>query len=504
MSESSHNDTVSVCKVAGQYPANSPFDPGEAFLEFAGKPISSEPNPVYRAVRESLRLLGCDAARFGTSAWNPLGSLIKPGDRVFIKPNLVTHEHRASGDVFSVITHPSVVRAIADYAALALQGRGEIVIGDNPCIDADFDRLMEITQLRAFERFYPKHFGVPCRVLDLRPRCTRDLKFYGFKSKTDALAGDPEGSSVLNLGEQSMFYGLNPFLFRGVFTDRWETIRHHHGRRHEYSISNTILNSDVYISVPKLKAHHKVGATLNIKGLVGVSANKNYLVHWRVGFPRFGGDEFPVAHRAADYFSHLAQHLAADVLPEPVYLTLRARLKGGRIDRTMQLEKKASYENYRGAWDGNDTCWRMAADLYQAFVQDATGWREARGHQTRFFSVVDGVLSGEGNGPFSPTAKRAGVILAGADLLRVDSVATRLMDYDLRQIRYLDYLLHEEECDPRSIPVASEDFDVTDFFNGGGRYLRFAPPLGWPRLALQPETREEVYTNHENHHSCCR
>jgi uncharacterized protein (DUF362 family) len=492
---------VAICKADGQYPSLAPFDAHETFPEFTGQPTSAQPNPVYRAVRETLRLLGCDAGRFGTRQWNPFGNLVKPGNRVFIKPNLVTHEFRTScgcdGDVFSVITHPSVVRAVADYAALALQGRGEIVIGDNPCIDADFDRLLEITQLRAFERLYPERFGVPCRVLDLRPRCTRNLKYYGFQSKTDELAGDPEGSSVLDLGEQSRFYGLNPLLFRGVFTNRWETIRHHHGRRHEYSISNTILNSDVYISVPKLKAHHKVGATLNIKGLVGVNANKNYLVHWRLGFPRFGGDEFPMAHRVVDYGLLAARHVLEDFLPESLYLRLH-----GRLDRALQLEKKSSHENYRGAWDGNDTCWRMATDLYRAFVQDAAGWREARDRQMKFFSVVDGVLAGERNGPFCPTGKRAEVILAGADLLNVDCVAARLMDYDVRQIRYLNDLLCEDEADPRGIDVVSDDFDVTDFFSGGARYLQFAPPSGWPRLALPRQTKEAAV--HEDHHPCCR
>jgi hypothetical protein len=111
-----------------------------------------------------------------------------------------------------------VVRAVADYAALALKGQGEIVIGDNPSIDADFKVLCERTKLDQFAGFYPKVFGVNCRVLDLRPRRTDDLAVYGFKSRTVPLTGDPEGSSVLNLGRKSLFYGMNPLLFRGVFT----------------------------------------------------------------------------------------------------------------------------------------------------------------------------------------------------------------------------------------------------------------------------------------------
>jgi len=500
---------VVIRAVNGAYPAQSPFDPDEAYAEYPGGAISPRPNPVYRGVRDMFRLLGCDRAAFGTPQWNPLGGLIKPGDRVVLKPNLVTHEHRAAGgaagDLFSVITHPSVVRAVADYAAIALRGRGEIVIADNPCIDADFNRLLELTQLKQFEALYRDRFGVPCRVLDLRPRRTDNLEFYGFRSKTLDQPGDPESSSVLNLGKQSCFHGLNPLLFRGVFTNRWETIRHHHGRRHEYSLSNTILNADVYISIPKLKAHHKVGATLNIKGLVGINSNKNFLVHWRVGFPLFGGDEFPAAHRAVDYLIHAGRALAADLLPEPLHLRLRARWKGSRLDRALQLRKRAGHEKYRGAWEGNDTCWRMAADLYQVFVQDAAGWRRQSGRHTRFFSVVDGVLAGEGNGPFSPTAKPAGVLLAGEDLLAVDCAAVRLMDYRIGAVRYLEHLLKQEGMETADIEVVSEDIDVKDFFDGAARYLRFAPPSGWPHLALDPDnTESQEADDHAYHHTGCR
>ena len=497
---------VAITKVEGQYLSQAPFDPDEAFPEYGRRGFATAPNPVYRAVRETFRVLGYDRARFGTPEWNPLGTLIKPGDRVFIKPNLVTHEYRAScgcrGDVFSVITHPSVVRAVADCVAIALQGRGEIIIGDNPCIDADFDRLLELTQLKRLETLYRERFGVRCRVLDLRPQRTSNLEYYGFKSKTDRQAGDPQGASVLNLGEQSLFYGLNPLLFRGVFTNRWETIRHHRGRQQEYSISNSILNADVYVSIPKLKAHHKVGATLNIKGLVGINANKNYLVHWRIGFPTFGGDEFPVAHRLADYFIHAGQIIANDLLPEPVYLKLRAALKGTRLDRALRLKKRSGHEHYRGAWDGNDTCWRMAADLYNLFVRDAAGWRAQRGRQMKFFSVIDGVLAGEGDGPFCPTAKRAGVLLAGEDLLHVDCAAVRLMDFDRRQVRYLDHLMRGASGE---IDVVSEDFDVENFFEGGARYLRFAPPSGWPRLALRDAaTNAKEVLAHAPDYSGCR
>ena len=43
--------------------------------------------------------------------------------------------------------------------------------------------------------------------------------------------------------------------------NRSETIRHHHDDVQEYMISQTVLSSDVIISMPKLKVHKKTGAS---------------------------------------------------------------------------------------------------------------------------------------------------------------------------------------------------------------------------------------------------
>ena len=143
-----------------------------------------------------------------------------------------------------------------------------------------------------------------------------------------SMPGDPAGTTIVNLGKKSKLHGVNPLLFRGVFNDRWETIRNHCGNTHRYGLSSSIVNANVYISLPKLKTHHKVGTTLNLKGLVGANTVKNYLVHWRVGWPAIGGDEYP------DFFSWLKS----------------------------KFQKVVN----RGAWNGNDTIWRMVVDLYNA------------------------------------------------------------------------------------------------------------------------------------------
>jgi hypothetical protein len=180
----SSSPDVALSKVDGPYPTVPPFDPDEKYPEYCGNVCSNAPNPVYRAVRETFRLLQYDRNHYGSPDWNPLECLIKPGDRVFIKPNLVAHEYgrkaeQKTGDLFSVITHPSVVRAVADYAAIALRGKGSLTIGDNPSIDADFSKLLTATQLDTFEVMVPKWknfreilWGVPLSTWERNPTFT--------------------------------------------------------------------------------------------------------------------------------------------------------------------------------------------------------------------------------------------------------------------------------------------------------------------------------------------
>ena len=58
---------------------------------------------------------------------------------------------------------------------------------------------------------------------------------------------------------------------------------------HEYLISRSAMDADVFINLPKLKTHKKVGVTLSLKNLVGINGDKNYLPHFCIGTPAEGG-----------------------------------------------------------------------------------------------------------------------------------------------------------------------------------------------------------------------
>src|ERR1035441_3004116 len=123
-----------------RYPSRSPFHPSTAYPEYPFKGfLQEEPNVAYDGVRELLRLLRLDARNLDTDRWNPLGHIIQPGMTVVLKPNFVRSRHYEGKDLFSVIPHNSVLRAVADYCWIALKGAGRIVIADAPNFDTDWD-----------------------------------------------------------------------------------------------------------------------------------------------------------------------------------------------------------------------------------------------------------------------------------------------------------------------------------------------------------------------------
>ena len=370
---------------------------------------------------------------FGYPKQNPLGNIIHPGDKVFIKPNWVASRWREScphkDTLYCVITHSHVIEAVADYVAEALQGMGEIIIGDNPSIDADFSELMEFTEIEKIKGKYE----VPVSILDLRPLVCDDLKYYGKRSFMVAQAGDPKGTVEVNLGKSSLLYGLDPTRFRGVFDERDETVASHTGETQLYTYARSLYDADVYISIPKLKTHQKVGATLNLKGLVGSISNKNQLVHWQVGYPEIHGDEYP-------------------------------------NKEAYEAGQKAKV-THRGAWPGNDTIWRMVGDLYQGMKM----------RERRYFSVIDGIVAGEGQGPFCPTSKNANTLIAGEDLLATDVAAVRYMGMNPEKISYLKYFLNKKYDDVSldNIDVIENGCVIKDFFGQNTNYADFYVVEQW-------------------------
>ena len=472
---------VALTRGGTEYPG-FPYAPSTAYPEYPGRDIATVRNGVYEAVRANFRRLGFDAANYGTPRWNPLGHLIRPGDTVFVKPNWVDHKHRFDDDLWSVITHPSVIRAVLDYVLVALNGSGHVVVGDNPHVDTDFSIIRQASRLDDLAAYYCDTRQVSIPFIDCRLWRIENLDLYGYKLGRVPLAGDPAGSVEVDLGTRSLFHGIPDTRFRGTYNDRKETRRFQRAGRHAYDFSRSMYDADVFISIPKLKSHAKVGATLNVKGLVGTISNKNCLVHWKIGFPSHGGDEYPEPARKSDRFKLSVQHFLLDHLPEKFHLAARDFLRrsgpGRALMRTFRIEAQRK-RVLRGSQSLNDTTWRMTCDVYNIFVRDLPRHRHK---PLRFFSVIDGIRGGDTDGPHFPCPVSPGVIVTGEDLLATDLAAVRLMDFDAGQIQYLRHL---EAQTPRRVRILSDDFPLDDIRERETPLLGYRPPYRWENISLR-------------------
>ncbi len=473
-----------------------PYGPGVAYPELGrllGDATDGEPaSSVYRAVRCALHGLGLDADRFGSAEWNPLGSLVRPGARIVLKPNFIRHWNPGSGTVESVITHGSILRAVADYAWLAAGPDGSVAIAEAPQQDCDFSRIRELAGLDVLVDFYRQRTGRRLEVIDLRREAVefRD----GIIVKRHALPGDPLGYRAVDLGTHSFLEGsgLDPQRLRGADYDPEPTGAHHRGGHHAYLLSETVLRADLVVNLPKVKTHKKTGVTLALKNLVGINGDKNWLPHHCVGAPADGGDEFPDGGRADRVRSRAIEwarpHLA------------RARfLPAFRAARRLEDTLRGSEFIRSGNWYGNRTTWRMCVDLNRClYYSDAERLHlDAGAPVRRVLTVLDGVVAGEGEGPLAPSDVPLGAVIASCDPVAADLVAIRLMGFDEKKIPKVREAMEDQDLrvtavrkpdDVLVFQIWSDDDEIHSGKLDSIRTTRaFAPHLGW-RGHVEQET----------------
>ena len=199
--------------------------------------------------------------------------------------------------------------------------------------------------------------------------------------------------------------------------------------------SKTIMAADVFINLPKLKTHKKVGVTLNLKNLVGINGNKNWLPNHREGTPAQGGDQFAdngmihrIERKAMACFRSLFPLFGPfrRIMARPLQ-ALGKKIFGDTNKNTIRS----------GNWYGNDTTWRMVIDLNRILMYADTNGCLRDKPKRRIFCIVDGIVGGEGNGPLDPTPKPAGIVLAGTNPVAVDLVCARLMGFDYKRLPVL-------------------------------------------------------------------
>src|SRR4030042_6729812 len=184
-----------------KYPLKAPYNPPNNFPEypFSDKELDGT-NIVYEELRNLLFEMNLDKDNFDTKEWSPFKELIKPGDMVVLKPNMVMQENglkQFSTDC--VITHGSIIRAILDYVYIALKRKGKIIIADAQIQNCDFSKVTVENGTRSIVGFYKKN-GIEIELIDFR----KERAIIGLSGRlegTEKLKGDPRGYTAVDLGK---------------------------------------------------------------------------------------------------------------------------------------------------------------------------------------------------------------------------------------------------------------------------------------------------------------
>ena len=375
-----------------------------------------------------------------------LKEVIRPGDKVVIKPNVVKAGRERKPDEWEqVVTNGSIVRAVCDEVIKALEGKGEIIIAEAPQTDTPFSEAMERCGIKSAVDYYQKNADVKVTLLDLRKE--EWLSKDGIVVKRTALPGDPEGYEAVDLKGESAFAETDDEKapLYGADYDIEKTAEHHSGGRHEYLLSATCLNCDVLINIPKLKTHKKTGLTCAMKILVGINGDKNWLPHYRLGDPASGGDQFEKSGFKSSSEKSLGLLWKKTMYRMPAFVNECFR----PLKAFMRLFYGDTKDTVRsGNWYGNDTCWRMVWDLNKAFLTAA----RAR----RYLTVVDGVVAGEGDGPLDPDRKACGSLALSEDPQALDAALAGFMGFDRRALRFLERPLEDEAVSFEVVFVSEE------------------------------------------------
>ncbi len=377
------------------------------------------------AVRRLFEIWGLDALRLGSGDWNPLGTWIRPGDRVVVKPNWVLHRNKGGGGMDCLVTHSSVIEAVLEYVALARPG--EVILGDAPIQGCDFDLLERRCGISGLLKKF-KALGMTVSVRDFRRTVSLGHRIGAMKLEERRPLRD---YVLFDLGKQSLLEPLAAHAdrFRVTMYNPDLLQRTHAQGKHQYLIAREVMEAAVVLNLPKLKCHQKAGVTGALKNMVGINGNKEYLPHHRRGSPEEGGDCYARRSRL--------KGLAEDLLDAA---NRRGRgkvqlLLGRSAQKLLGVARLLGHDaNLEGSWYGNDTVWRMCLDLQRILRYGRPDGTMASTPQRQVVSITDAIVGGEGDGPLSPAPVACGFLTGAANPAAADWVHALLMGFEPARI----------------------------------------------------------------------
>jgi uncharacterized protein (DUF362 family) len=407
---------------------------------------------------------------------------------ILIKPNWVINEKKPEHSIHVLVTDPLIIEAVILACIELFPDFDNIVVADCPLQSADWQLMCKQSGLAEIITRYENQFGSRIKFVDLRKEILTVGKNYVFIANENIPHGDPLGYKEIKLKDKSH---LEPIAADNKFSivdhDKSIARKYHQPGDHRYLVSQSILNADLIINLPKWKTHSKTALTGALKNLVGISGDKAYLPHYSQGSPKWGGDEYGDKGRWIIWFKTYVKSLVWR-RSSFGYAILKpfGKIANFLYEEISGANKRKDQENGMyiggGGWYGNRTIWRMIYDL-NMIVQcvDKDGILHTE-QQRKYFCIVDGLIAGEGDGPLEPMMRDLDCIVCGTDPFKIDTALSWLMGFD-----------------PALMPLLSErkaymgedwgQFDLNDLYISFNDIVlpltrleqnyKFHPPKGW-------------------------
>ena len=343
---------------------------------------------------------------------------------ILIKPNWVLHNHNDYDDI-CLRTNNSIIIALLEIL-LPLNPQ-KIVIGDAPIQGCDWDKMINKTFINEINKL-SLIYKTPIEIKDFR-RVTFDPKLNNPQKEKRPLSE----YIIFDLGEKSYLEPIsaNKNNFRVTDYNPDRLAESHRKGVHKYCISKELFEADVVISMPKIKTHQKAGITCALKNLVGINGDKDYLPHHRIGGKERGGDCYP----GKNIFRLWSE-----------YLLDTANRRQGKITYYFfsyaaavfwKLTKPKKEHNLSAGWYGNDTTWRMVFDLNKIAKYGKKDGTLSEKPQRVIYSLCDGIIGGQGDGPLNPAPLPLGILAFGDDSYLIDLIVGNIFRLNIGKIPLL-------------------------------------------------------------------
>ena len=346
--------------------------------------------------------------------------------RIMLKPNWVKHSTNETDEI-CLRTHDNFL--LATLEIVLKYKPASVIIGDAPIQGCKWDNVVSSNLILRID-LLSKKYNIPVEI--------KDFRRVVFNPATNNPLTDKAPLSdyiIFDLGKESYLEPITDAkknVFRVTDYNPDKLAESHGVGIHKYCITKELFNADIVISLPKVKTHQKAGITAALKNLVGVNGDKDYLPHHRIGGSEHGGDCYP-GNNLLRSWSELALDFANRRQGQLWYIV------GRKIAGALWRLSLPGQEHHLGAaWHGNDTTWRMVLDLNKIAIFGNADGTLANEPQRQLFSLCDGIIGGQGDGPLRPEPLPLGIISFTNHSGVNDLTMATLMQFDISKIAMLN------------------------------------------------------------------